>query len=611
MLGRRRPLSAARLVVGMAVAAAALAPLTCAAQTSGNDVDLLQPSLNGNPANPPRFRRSGDTTIAQTSQPPTGAFMAPSRIGATPVYGSPTGFGAGDTGFNSKNTPRGKRIRQQSQAAGSTLGPPPESTFLPVPEPPPKLPVEVPAVRPEVHPARAAARPGAVLPPPYEPLPVTNPPPEVHPVAAANRPGAVLPIPPPVVVDAPASTPPVGTPQPNILPLGTPPPRPLPIAAGDPYEALGIKAGSFLILPALELSAGYDNNPQHIPGGGGSAFFVAAPELHVRSDWPVNALTADITGTYTDYNTNFSPSLNRPYLSSKIDGRIDATRDTQILLENRVLVTTDNPGSPNLTAGLAKLPIDTTVGGTVGVVQDFNRIVVSLKGSIDSLNYQNSQLTDGTTSSNADRDLNQYAGILRVGYGNGFAFKPFVEVGEDTRIHEQQFDRNGQDRDSDGTSGKVGIAFDAFGTLTGEMAVGYVDRVYKDPALSNIQGLTIDGSVTWQATALTTAKISAVTTVGESILENVSGSLSRDVNIEVDHALRRWLVLTAKAGYGNDDYVGLGRDDNRYFISGGLTYKFNRVMQMRGELRQDWLTSNVGGVAYDATSVLLTLRLQR
>ena len=32
---------------------------------------------------------------------------------------------------------------------------------------------------------------------------------------------------------------------------------------------------------------------------------------------------------------------------------------------------------------------------------------------------------------------------------------------------------------------------------------------------------------------------------------------------------------------------------------------------LKGELRQDWLTSNASGAAYDSTSVLLTLRLQR
>ena len=120
-----------RSLIAAAIAAVALAPVASRAQappqqqqtpnagvltpTSGMlaaaiadpNAALLQPSLQGTPAKPPRFRRPGD--VAQDQAPATGKFTAPSRIGATPVYGSPAGFGAGDTGFDSSNTPKNKK----------------------------------------------------------------------------------------------------------------------------------------------------------------------------------------------------------------------------------------------------------------------------------------------------------------------------------------------------------------------------------------------------------------------------------------------------------------------------------------------------------------------
>ena len=125
------------------------------------------------------------------------------------------------------------------------------------------------------------------------------------------------------------------------------------------------------------------------------------------------------------------------------------------------------------------------------------------------------------------------------------------------------------------------------------------------------RGMTLDGSLLWQATALTTAKMTAASTVSESVLQGVSGDLSRDFNVQVDHAFRTWLIGTVQGGYGNDRYFGLDRDDNRWFALLGLTYKLNREMQIRGTVREDWLVSNVSGVSYKATSFLLTLRLQR
>jgi hypothetical protein len=602
-------MSTAVVTVGMALSVSSAQTLP---PTPDPGADLLQPSLEGNPAPPPTFQPSPDASNPDAGLPPDTGRFAPSRIGATPIYGSPTGFGAGDTGFDSSDRPHSKRLVQQMPDTGTGVAAP-DTTFEAVPgitpEVPPKPLVSPTRLPPEVHPARAAARPGAILPDPSEPLPLSNPPSEVHPLAAANRPGGVLPLPLPIDYEASASTPSPGTPPLNTLPLGVPT-RPLPIAGGDPYEQLGIKAGSFLILPAIELSTAYDTNPQHLPGGKGSVYFVVAPELHVRSDWSSNSLTADITGTYTDYGTQFSPSLNRPYFNSKIDGTFDVTRHTQIILENRVIVSTDNPGSPNISAGLSTLPIDTTVGGTLGVIQTFNRLSVSLKGTIDRSEYQNSSLTDGTSASNADRDFNQYAAILRAGYEIDPAMKPFIEISEDTRAYDLQFDSYGQQRGSNGTSAKIGADFDLFGSLTGEFAVGYLERFYVDP-LPNIGGFTADGSVIWQATGLTTAKLTAASTVSESVLPNVSGELSRDFNIEVDHALRRWLIATGTVGYGRDEYVGLDRDDSRYFVSAGFTYYFNRTVQLKGVVRHDWLTSNATGVAYNATSVLLGLRLQR
>ncbi len=629
----------APIIIGVAFAAAiGLSPLPSLAQTpaptpapllappptpnagplGGN---LLQPSLEGNPNTPPRFRRLGQAQPPSGDEPPPpNKFTTPSRIGATPIYGSPNGSGAGDTGFDSLNTPRKKRKKAALApppipAAGSVVPARPDTTFAPVPTfnaaapaapPPPAKPPP-----PDIYPKRAATRPGATVPPPPDELPVSNPPPEVHPLAAANRPGAIVPIPAPELFDYAANPPPPTLQQASTFPLGTLPQRPLPLAGGDPYAALGIRAGSFLLLPSLDLSGGYITNPERVPGGTGSAYAVAAPELRVSSDWERHSLTADIAGSYTQYAEDLIPSLNVPYLNSKIDGRIDVTRDTQLNLEARAIINTDNPGSPNLQAQLAKLPVNFDVGDTIGVAQQFNRLSVSFKGTFDRATYDNSQLTDGTTSNNGDRNFDQYAGITRIGYEIDPGIRPFVEIEADERIHDEQYDRNGLQRDSVGVSALAGSAVDLFGTLTGEMAVGYVDRNYQDPTLPNVTGVIANGALIWQPTGLTTAKLGATSQVYETVLDGASGELSRDVTLEVDHAFRTWLIGVARGGYGNDDYVGIPLTDNRWFASIGIIYKFTRELQMSATVRQDWQVATEPGFTYNATTFLLGMRLQR
>jgi hypothetical protein len=53
------------------------------------------------------------------------------------------------------------------------------------------------------------------------------------------------------------------------------------------------------------------------------------------------------------------------------------------------------------------------------------------------------------------------------------------------------------------------------------------------------------------------------------------------------------------------------REDKRYSVGLGITYKVDRTVQVQGEFRQDWLRSNVSGVDYTASTFLVGLRLQR
>ena len=63
------------------------------------------------------------------------------------------------------------------------------------------------------------------------------------------------------------------------------------------------------------------------------------------------------------------------------------------------------------------------------------------------------------------RAFDQYAGILRLGYEIDPGLKPFVEVDEDTRVHDSPVDNFGEDRNSNGSSAKLGADLNLFGSL--------------------------------------------------------------------------------------------------------------------------------------------------
>jgi hypothetical protein len=320
-------------------------------------------------------------------------------------------------------------------------------------------------------------------------------------------------------------------------------------------------------------------------------------------------LRADLRGSYTAYGE--TPSENRPFVDARVTGRIDVTRQTRLDLEGRYLISTDNPGSPDIPAGLVRLPTYQTVGATAGVAHRFNRFELALKASVDRTTYEDSHFINGAVASNDDRNYIQYGARLRASYELSPAMKPFVEVGADTRMHDLSVDKFGVQRSSDGTIGKVGTSFELSPKLLGEASVGYLMRTYQDPTLPDLLAPTVDAALIWSATPLTNMKLRLATVADETTVPDVSGVLRYDATLQVDHAFRRWLISTVRLGYGIDRYEGSVREDTRYLASLGLAYKLTRTTQVKGELRQVWLRSNIPGNDYTATIALVGLRLQR
>jgi hypothetical protein len=389
----------------------------------------------------------------------------------------------------------------------------------------------------------------------------------------------------------------------------------------DPFGAVGDYAGPFLIKSAVELSGGYETNPGRLSEPRGLPFWVVAPEFLAVSNWERHALVADLRGSFTGYGGSLpstidggvSPAptnVNRPDFTGHVDGRLDVSNDTDIAAELRLRVATDNPGSPNVQAGLASYPIYTTAGSTVGFDQRFNRLTVSAGATIDRTDYQNSKLTDGEITSNGDRNFTQYGGVGRVSYEVLPGLKPFAEVEGDTRVHDEQFDRNGYERDSSGGYAKAGSSFEFTRLLTGEVSIGYAARNYVDPRLSRLEGFLVTSSLVWTATPLTTAKFYSDTQIAETTLAGSPGVLVHTYTFEVDHDFRRWLTAIGKFTFGTLDYQGADRNDTTYSLEGDVIYKLTRNLWLKGTLRQDRLDSNAVNASSKSTVVMLGVRLQ-
>jgi len=568
--GRNRRVRACRAPLPCLVLTA-LFPALADAQTL--TPDMLRPVRGGfvSPDDLPLRRiapeRPSEGLPGLASDPPlrTTDEATPSRVGQIPTYGQPAANGASASGYDSLNRKRQKPKYYPAQAR-------PKPPVGPGSQPPP-------LVAPVVQ---GRAR---IAPPPSD---------------AANR----TPLPPAMAGRV------VGQPARQRLKVDD-----------DPFGAVGDYVGSFLVKGAVELSAGYDSNPGRLGVPQGSPFYVVAPEFLAVSNWERHAVVADLRGSFTGYGNNLTPNANgtplsapldidRPGFNGHIDGRLDVSHDTRLTGQGRLLVSTDNPGSPNVQAGLARYPLYASVGSTLGFDQTFNRLQVSGGATVDRTDYQWSKLTDGTSSSNDDRNFTQYGGVGRVSYEVMPGLKPFSEVQADRRVHDLALDRNGFARDSSGGYLKAGTSFEFSRLLTGELAIGWAERTYVDSRLPRLQGLLTTASLVWTVTPLTTAKYSSDTQLVETTLPGTAGILVRTHMFEVDHDFRRWLTGIGRFSYGTLDYQGNGRRDETFSLSGELIYKMNRNIWLKGTLRRDWLESNVAGASTNSTVLMLGVRVQ-
>ncbi|MEH3148272.1 MAG: outer membrane beta-barrel protein [Methylobacterium frigidaeris] len=375
----------------------------------------------------------------------------------------------------------------------------------------------------------------------------------------------------------------------------------------DPYGPVGIRVGNVLLFPALQQSVGYDTNPDRAAVPKASVAFRTDGELRVLSDWSSHQLTGDMRIGYLTYPDN--RAANRPDGDGTLRLRVDAARDTRLEVEGRYLVTTQRTGSPDLGTAVRDRPIVTAYGGTVGVVQDFSRLQVSLRGLVDRQTFEDAVQLNGVVVPQSDRNANQYGVRMRTGYELRPGFTPFVDVLLDTRIHDRAVDFFGFRRDSDGINARVGSTFTYSQLLSGEVSGGVLSRSYVDPRLRTLTGPVIDGAVIWAVTPLTSVRLAASTGVAETIVPNASGILNRTAIVEVTHDLRRNLRLSLIGIAYENEYQGVSILERGYSAGLRLDYRLNRWLGFRASYTHERLKSTVSFSNFESHTVLFGVRV--
>jgi hypothetical protein len=341
------------------------------------------------------------------------------------------------------------------------------------------------------------------------------------------------------------------------------------------YDPIGMRVGSFLVYPDLDIQETYENNIFASERGHvGDLITSMIPSVDVRSDWNVHALDFHADSSVNKYANNGRADFTD--FTATTGGRLDIYHDARMFGGAGFLDRHESFASPNNVFG-NKSPVEyQDYTGSIAGEKEFDRLSLRLDGNYDAYRYNNAATIGGGTIRESLRNYDDKRVALRTGYELAPLRQVYVSGGYDWRSYQSVPDITGVDRNSTGYQAALGAVYDLTGIMFADVFAGYREQDYEAVQLAAIKGPTGGARLTWNVTPLTTITGGVVRTIEETDIANSSGFFATRGDLRVDHELLRNLLLDATLGYERDDFKGIGRGDDYYIAGVGAKYLIDR-----------------------------------
>ena len=377
------------------------------------------------------------------------------------------------------------------------------------------------------------------------------------------------------------------------------------------YDPAGIRAGSFLLFPSVELGVSRDDNIyRKRQGEERDSIRSVRPRLYGVSQWRNHEINLDAGVDATFFGKSGKEDATNWFASAA--GRLDITRDAWVRAAVGLRELHEERGDPNSPRTATRPVSRQLLSARVEAFRRVSRLSLGVEGRYADIAYEDAvETVGGGRVVQNDRDRGQGEVAARIGWELAPGYEAFVRATRNIRRYDRLQGEDRYDRDSDGTQVAAGARLDLGSVLSGDLFVGYRKQAYEDDdRLPTAEGLSYGGSLTWNVTPLTTVHGTARRTVDESTLRRASGYLSTALQFGVDHELRRNLLIGASIGLTNNRYEGIAREDD--ILSGSIrgTWLIRRNLHMDFGYRLQQRDSTVARDDYDKNFVWLNVRVQ-
>lgn len=378
------------------------------------------------------------------------------------------------------------------------------------------------------------------------------------------------------------------------------------------YDAVGMRAGGFTLLPKVEISGQSLSNALAAGSNEQSdTALIVAPSILARSNWGRHAL--QLQGNLTvKRNKDFSGN-DQTAGSLQALGRVDIYGQSYMTVLVDGGRAYDDRFSSGFPQSAADLPKYGTASLAVRGVYEAGRVRTSGGIEARSIDYNTVKSVTGTRIDLNGRDVDITKLTGRVEYGLNPDAAVFGEFAYTISSYGHSGGIFGPSRDSKETAGLVGANFDITRLARGEVGIGYVKREYDSPSYRSIPGVTARAKIEYLPTQLLTLTFNAKRSVVDSVDLTSGGYFSTSAGLLADYELRRNLLVNAKVDYTKEDYRGIDRNDKVATIGVGARYLVNRTVSLGASIsRYDRESSGANAYrSFDSTDVFLTLVLKR
>jgi hypothetical protein len=352
------------------------------------------------------------------------------------------------------------------------------------------------------------------------------------------------------------------------------------------YDAQGLPLGGLTLYPTLAAGRTMDDNIYRAANPTVDGLWTISPRLDLRSDWRNNALQFYGQLDHYAYDSHDTESRTDWIIGGM--ERLDIAPGSYLRLRSSYFDTHESRTSPDL-ALTARSPTP-YVRGHAGAELTGRFSAITLTGTLDydRYDFRSTELAGGAFISNDDRDRNVLEVTGRASYELAPEQAVFVQLTYDDRSFDELLDRNGYDRNSNGTRLDAGISMMMTPLIRGTAYVGWLRQNYAAP-LQKANGIDFDAQIDWFVTQLLTAHLTASRIIDDTTIAGASSVAVSRVGVSADYELLRPLILQPYLRYTDEDFEGVARQDQiteagleaRYLLNRNLAAYAGFAFQQR------------------------------